>query len=279
MTAQSYEKLHYQGELMNMAALPLSDYLRTRDDLKFWGLSTGNLRGYEGEWKIVDNKLILVGLNGLMAQPRLKKVTLKDLFPEQKEVFAGWFSGEVRVPQGELLDYVHMGFASTYERDLMLVFENGILVHEYVINNSNNLKLDDDILIREEWVEKVAWDNRAYLNKLEGLSTNEIELESLRNHINRIISPQLAIAGHLKDKTRIRKVCRQILSLLRFIPEKERNHKVELMRAAFGFDYDITGDFVNTSETFAKYQKKLDFRKKWLWFLPLKQLTYPEDCN
>ena len=51
------------------------------------------------------------------------------MFPGYPErVFAHWYSGRIRVPRGKLLKYVHAGYASIYERDLLLDFERGVLV-------------------------------------------------------------------------------------------------------------------------------------------------------
>ena len=47
-------------------------------------------------------------------------------FPDR--VFAHWYSGTIRIPQGKQLEYVHMGYGSTYERDLFLDVERGVVV-------------------------------------------------------------------------------------------------------------------------------------------------------
>jgi hypothetical protein len=61
---------------------------------------------------------------------------MKDLFPDHaKGVFAHWFSSEVRCPFGKMLDYVHMGYGSTFENDLYLTFKKGMLVAKRVITN------------------------------------------------------------------------------------------------------------------------------------------------
>ncbi len=36
---------------------------------------------------------------------------------------------------GGLLEYVHGGYASTYEKDLFLRFERGILISERIVDN------------------------------------------------------------------------------------------------------------------------------------------------
>lgn len=61
---------------------------------------------------------------------------LKTAFPWVKDtLLAKWFSGMVCCPEGQMLQYVHAGFASIFERERMLTFEKGKLVDEYVILN------------------------------------------------------------------------------------------------------------------------------------------------
>jgi hypothetical protein len=43
------------------------------------------------------------------------------------ETFFPWFSGEFRSPQGRLIEYVHMGYGSTYEKDVLIKVESGII--------------------------------------------------------------------------------------------------------------------------------------------------------
>ena len=50
-------------------------------------------------------------------------------------MFAHWYSGTIRIPQGELLEYVHGGYASTYERDLLLELERGVVKNVHVRQN------------------------------------------------------------------------------------------------------------------------------------------------
>ena len=46
-----------------------------------------------------------------------------------------WFTGVIRIPQGKLLHYVHMGFASVYEQELHLKIEAGIVTASKLLNN------------------------------------------------------------------------------------------------------------------------------------------------
>lgn len=135
MTAQIKEKLIYKGRKLNMAAEPLGRYLAKRYDLQvnLHSLGTACWRGYMGEWEVRGDKLYLIKLKiNLYHEARNG---MDYLFPGQKEVFAEWFTGIVRVPTGDMLRYVHMGYASIFEKDLFLTFEEGILTDERIVDN------------------------------------------------------------------------------------------------------------------------------------------------
>ncbi|MFM8509872.1 MAG: hypothetical protein ACKOCU_06045, partial [Betaproteobacteria bacterium] len=63
-------------------------------------------------------------------------------FPHR--VFAHWYSGTLRVPQGELLKYRHMGWASTFERDLLIDVEDGVVKGMQVQQNQEPGTGDDE---------------------------------------------------------------------------------------------------------------------------------------
>ena len=46
-----------------------------------------------------------------------------------------WFSGEIRVPVGRMIQYVHMGYESTYESDLLIEIIDGLVVSRIEISN------------------------------------------------------------------------------------------------------------------------------------------------
>lgn len=139
MTAQTHETLIYNGEKLGMATLPLNDYLNTLSEKPvFVSPHTANWRGYHGTWEIKNNMLFLIAFRGFVKDG--KEVGLDYLFPGQTEVFAYWFSDEVRIPQGEQLHYVHMGWESVYEKDLFLCFEKGKLINSRVEDNIESYK-------------------------------------------------------------------------------------------------------------------------------------------
>ena len=86
-------------------------------------LSSACWRHYQGTWKVTRGRFYLVDLKGLF-----------QLIPGEA-LHAEWFSGVIRVPQGELVEYNHMGFASVYARELHFAVDNGLVVSERTVDN------------------------------------------------------------------------------------------------------------------------------------------------
>ena len=135
MTAQIKEIIFYKGEKKLMATEPLSSYLKNRKDIDFTFHSTACWRGYLGTWEIRDTKLFLIDLKGWLKGN--KEVGLSYLFPEKNEVFANWFNDNIRIPHGKMLKYVHLGYESVFEKDLILNFKKGVLINEEIQDNTS----------------------------------------------------------------------------------------------------------------------------------------------
>lgn len=136
MSAQAYEALDYKGERKSMAALPLDPYLESLPvELDLYPMHTACTRCYQGLWEIDDGKLFLKGIYGHLLDTT--RLTVKLLFPgADGRVLASWFSGVLRCPEGERLQYVHNEFRSKYERELHIKVENGIITSERMIYNT-----------------------------------------------------------------------------------------------------------------------------------------------
>lgn len=80
-------------------------------------------RGYQGTWEIREEQLFLVGIEG-----RFKLIG-------DEPLLADWFSGVLRVPRGERLTYVHMGFGSVYEEELHIRVELGHVTGSRIHDN------------------------------------------------------------------------------------------------------------------------------------------------
>jgi hypothetical protein len=135
MTAQIGEYLRYQGEGVSMCTQPLGDYFAMGGTKPaFQANSTALWRGYVGGWEIVAGRLYLVKLTGtLMDGSQASLETVFPGFPER--VFAHWYAGTLRIPRGRRLHYRHSGYASVYERDEMLEFEQGVIRRTWVRHN------------------------------------------------------------------------------------------------------------------------------------------------
>ena len=123
MTAQISEKLFFEGEKHAMCTNPLGDYCALGGELpRFASNCTALWRGYVGTWEIINDRLYLIELHGELESGQ--DADLETVFPGYGErVFAHWYSGVIRLPQGKMLEYIHMGYGSTYERDLLLEFD------------------------------------------------------------------------------------------------------------------------------------------------------------
>jgi hypothetical protein len=127
MTAQITDVLHYENQKLSMCTLPLSVYFSLTTEPEFEVECTALWRGYIATWEIKDNRLYLIDIHATFKNG--ENVTLGTLFPSYpKRVFAHWYSGKIRAPKGGLIDYVHGGFASKYEQDLIFQIKKGEVI-------------------------------------------------------------------------------------------------------------------------------------------------------
>lgn len=137
MTAQIPEKLKYKGKKYAMCSEPLSVYFALAG-IKFKPrvICSALSRGYVGSWKIIDDRLYLVKLKNGFGKKAASCMT--EYFPDQPDrVLANWYSGKLRLPQGELLKYVHGGYSSIYESDMFLTIKKGVLTKLKICHNAN----------------------------------------------------------------------------------------------------------------------------------------------
>lgn len=136
MTAQAGEKLIYKGNNYSMGSLPLEPYLESLANKPSFKAPASYLwRGYVGSWELRDDQLFLIGIE--IFDPEPKDLGIEYLFHGKTEVFADWFTGEVRLVSGKRLHYVHGGFGSIFEEDIFLTFYKGVLINERVEDNRN----------------------------------------------------------------------------------------------------------------------------------------------
>ena len=135
MTAQIAERMIHEGQTVSLMSNPLDVYFDLiGEQSRFEVTCTALWRGYVGTWEIVGDRLYLVGLDARYKSG--ERVRVDTLFPGYGErVFAHWYSGTLRLPQGKRIRYVHGGYDSEFERDLLLSVEHGVVVRREVRHN------------------------------------------------------------------------------------------------------------------------------------------------
>ena len=97
--------------------------------------SVPHARRYIGVWEIINGRLYLMDIEAHWKDE--SPVCLEQLFPGYPHrVFAHWFTGTIRCAQSERPKYVHGGFASTHERDLLLYFTDAVMFKTEVRHNN-----------------------------------------------------------------------------------------------------------------------------------------------
>lgn len=121
-----------EGKQQALCSYPLASYFALGgESVAFRASSTALSRGYIGTWEILDQRLYLIRLQGWLQDE--SPVSLETVFPGYPQrVFAHWFSGTLRLPQGQLLHYVHGGFGSCYEQDLLIDVTRGVVTAKRV---------------------------------------------------------------------------------------------------------------------------------------------------
>jgi hypothetical protein len=144
VTAQASEFLLYQGEKHSMCTEVLEIYFVMADmEAPFVAPHSALWRGYVGTWEIKDERLYLIDLRGQLKNGQ--NGSLDDIFPGFADrVFAHWFTGRLRAPQGKMLQYVHMGFNSKYEFDLLIEIDRGVVTRTEL--KVNGISDDSDTL-------------------------------------------------------------------------------------------------------------------------------------
>ncbi|HPQ54817.1 MAG TPA: hypothetical protein PK253_16310 [Spirochaetota bacterium] len=135
MTAQIHEKIIINGKQTTMISCPplpqdntfieavprdvLSEKIQA-GEIREPVLSTACWRCYIGTWEILDGRFYLVDIVGCY-----KNIS-------GNAVFADWFTGTLCIPQGRMTSYVHMGFESQYEKELLIEIEKGVVKGERI---------------------------------------------------------------------------------------------------------------------------------------------------
>lgn len=124
-TAQEPDILIYMGKRYALQTNPLEPYFRKFPEKrpKTNTVSTSLWRGYRATFEIIDSVLFLRDID--IDWNDGTKSVISEVFPGQSVVPLDWFNGILTVPVGELVRYVHMGYASTYENYTLFEIRSG----------------------------------------------------------------------------------------------------------------------------------------------------------
>lgn len=151
-TAQAGDKLLMDGKEYSIHTNPLAPYLEKNPGKlpKRTVTSSALWRGYIATWTIKDDHLSLIDVQMMQATSQSKEGSstemgsvMEHMFPGQKEIAADWYTGHIIVPDGKLVNYIHMGYASTYENYILLRVENGVVTRKWKADRAEFIKFRD----------------------------------------------------------------------------------------------------------------------------------------
>jgi hypothetical protein len=158
LTAQISDSILFEGETYALHSVPLADYFSlsgARFDLQ--PIGTCCWRGHVARWAIVDDRLYLTGLTGRLP---IGTLTMAHVFPGFRDrVFAHWYSGELRLPHGPMIESFHAGFGGVFAQEWILALESGVVLSRSL--HSNVPPQHDRQQRRTRWRRCLDWWRRA----------------------------------------------------------------------------------------------------------------------
>lgn len=133
-TAQRSDIITYKGTEYRLNSNPLEHYFEQFPDKRPQSgiVSTALWRGYIAYFEIIDNQLYVTDIKIQVQDKKSKedyKIKLvsafKEVFPNKKKFKIDWYSGILILPHGDLIQYVHMGYASTYSKYWLIEIDKG----------------------------------------------------------------------------------------------------------------------------------------------------------
>lgn len=135
-TAQYPDIIIYKGREYKLHSNPMEAYFKKYPDKRPDGgiTSTALWRGYVATFEVRDDVLFVKDIEIEIPDEDAnesfdtKWVSAMDqVFPDQKEVKVDWLTGILVLPYGKMIDYVHMGYGSTFSKYILLEVEKGIV--------------------------------------------------------------------------------------------------------------------------------------------------------
>lgn len=152
-TAQASDYLIVGKDTLRLHSNPLAGYFKDHPmpENLITELSSANWRGYVGYFKFVDSKLVVeniykeegkVDKNGIYGP--LQVSIYKDIFGEQANFQCDFYSGLLICVLGDVVDYVHLGYSSLYEKYNVIEIKNGLNIKSKEMTTEEFKKLRRD---------------------------------------------------------------------------------------------------------------------------------------
>ena len=144
MTAQIPDKILFKGKKYALNSNPLEVYFEKFPEKrpKRGMMSTALWRGYIATFEIIENQLVVTDIEIQVpdkdAKDKYKTKWIsvyEEVFPNSEKTKIDWYTGILILPYGKLVNYVHMGYASTYSKYMLLEIENGNFNESRKYNN------------------------------------------------------------------------------------------------------------------------------------------------
>jgi hypothetical protein len=128
-TAQVPDVIELDGKQYALLVNPLEGYFADHPQRRPAAnvRTTANWRGYVAHFAIAGSELVVTDVR-ILSEARTggDRSVLSDVFPDGARPVARWFTGNLVVPDGKVVRYVHMGYASEYERYIVIQVEAGV---------------------------------------------------------------------------------------------------------------------------------------------------------
>jgi hypothetical protein len=143
-TAQAPDILEMNGRTYSIYTNPLTPFLLANPGRlpEPEVMSTGLWRGYIATWSVRKNRLYLKDVRMPTAassdadasESEHYRSAMVPLFGDSAPRAATWFTGHLIVPTGEMVNYVHMGYGSTYSSYIVITAIEGAIQSQRELN-------------------------------------------------------------------------------------------------------------------------------------------------
>ena len=135
-TAQIPDILVYKGKEHSLHNNPMEAYFEKHPKKQIRGgvTSTALWRGYVATFEFKEKNLVLKDIQVQNWDDKKDETKWKSmrhkLVAANEDLVIDWYSGLLLLPRGKLVEYVHMGYLSTYSEYSLLEIKKGVLTEE-----------------------------------------------------------------------------------------------------------------------------------------------------